>query len=75
MTALQDFRNINAQTHSLLSFDIDYSDTIKYMKGEKNITLLTLLKYSRGLEVELLTLLDDSSPLPTNKFQGKIKEK
>lgn len=72
---LLNFRKLKAETLSLISFEIDYSDTIKYLKGEKNITLLTLLKYAKGLEVELLTILDDTAPLPTNEFKGKMKEK
>ena len=37
--------------------DIDYSDISKIEKGEKNITLLTILELAQGLEVEAAELM------------------
>lgn len=71
---LCEFREINAETLSILSYNINYSDTLKYFKGEINATLLILLKYSHGLEVPLISVLNKNHELPTNKFKGKTKE-
>lgn len=38
--------------------DIDHSDIRKYEKGEKNMTFLTMVEFSKGLEVELKVLID-----------------
>lgn len=41
-----------------LNCDVDYSDISKIEKGEKNITLLTIVELAKGLDVPLKELMD-----------------
>ena len=41
-----------------LSCDVDYSDISKIEKGEKNITLLTMVELAKGLDVPLKELME-----------------
>jgi len=41
-----------------LNCDIDYSDIKKIEKGEKNITLLTMVELAKGLGIPLKEILD-----------------
>lgn len=50
-------KNIKPEELSILTFNTDYSDTLKYLKGEINITLLTVLKFSASLKVDKLQFL------------------
>lgn len=38
--------------------DIDHADIRKYEKGELNMTILTVVEFSKGLEVPLKELMD-----------------
>lgn len=74
LLALHEFRGLDKETLSILSYNIDYSDTLKYLRGEENIELFTLLKYADGLEVDLNDILNYGGEFPGTKFYGKIKE-
>jgi predicted transcriptional regulator len=50
-------KNISPEELSIMAFNIDYSDTLKYLKGEINLTLLTILKFATALDVEIWALL------------------
>lgn len=41
-----------------LNCDIDHSDIKKFEKGEKNITLLTMLELAKGLGIPAKELMD-----------------
>jgi len=43
-------------------FDIDYSDINKIEKGQKNITLTTIIELAKGLSVQPKKLLDFDLP-------------
>lgn len=73
ISLIQKTRQIDTQHLSLLSYNLDYSDTIKYLKGEKNFTLLTIIKYSHGLEIPVRSIFDFKGPMPTNVFKGNMK--
>lgn len=66
-------RKLAVQDLSILSHDMDYSDTIKFIKGAENITLQTLLKLSDGLEVPFASLLHSGEFIPKDNFEGKLK--
>lgn len=72
--ALQDYRGLSPDELSLLAHNSDYSDTLKYQRGEKNIELRTIIKYADGLEVEIIDIFDYKGAFPSNKFIGKIKK-
>ncbi len=71
---LREFRGIDPQTLSIISYNIDYSDTIKYLKGKKNISLITIIKLANGLEVDLATIFNYDGKMPSNKFVGNVKK-
>lgn len=50
-------KNMSAEYLSIIAFNTDYSDTIKYLKGQVNLTLITILKFAYALEVEIWELL------------------
>lgn len=52
---------ITTEELSIMAFNTDYSDTLKYLKGEINLTLITILKFAAALDVEIWKLLDDES--------------
>ena len=60
-------KNITPEELSIMAFNTDYSDTLKYLKGEINLTLITILKFADALDVEIWKLLDD------DKEKGKQK--
>jgi transcriptional regulator with XRE-family HTH domain len=41
-----------------LNCDVDYSDISKIEKGDKNITLLTIVELAKALEIPLKELMD-----------------
>lgn len=41
-----------------LKCDLDYSDISKIEKGERNISLTTLIELAKGLEVDIKELVD-----------------
>lgn len=66
-------RKIDQEELGVLS-KIASSDISLYINGEENLVLLTLLKISIGLEVELIDLFNYSGKLPDNKsFKGKVQ--
>ncbi len=50
-------QKINPEELSILALNIDYSDTLKYLKGTINLTLLTILKLAFGLNIDKRILL------------------
>lgn len=38
--------------------DIDHADIRKYEKGELNMTILTMVEFSKGLDIPLKDLMD-----------------
>jgi transcriptional regulator with XRE-family HTH domain len=59
--------NITPEELSIMALNTDYSDTLKYLRGEINLTLITVLKFAAALDVDVWKLLDD------NKEKGKQK--
>ena len=59
--------NITPEELSIMALNTDYSDTLKYLRGEINLTLITILKFAAALDVDVWKLLDD------NKEKGKQK--
>lgn len=57
IASLMRSQNIKPEDLSILAFNTDYSDTLKYMKGMINLTLITILKFSRALNVDKSELL------------------
>lgn len=57
-------RGIDPETLSIMASNTDYSDTIKYLKGEINITLFTILKFANALEVTAYDLFDYDGKMP-----------
>lgn len=51
-------KNMKPEDLSIIAFDTDYSDTIKYLKGQINLTMITVLKFTYALEVGIWKLLD-----------------
>ena len=51
-------KNINPEDLSIMASNTDYSDTVKYLKGQINLTLITILKFANALEVEIEELLE-----------------
>jgi len=71
---LMKFRKLDPENLSILSDNVDYSKTLKYLKGMENITLITIMKYAHGLEVSFASILDFNGQMPINSFIGKIKK-
>lgn len=53
-------QELDPETLGILAFNIDYSDTLKYQRGELNLTLITILKFAHGLKIANLDLLNDT---------------
>lgn len=51
-------RGIDPETLSIMASNTDYSDTLKYLKGEINITLFTILKFASALYLTPYDLFD-----------------
>lgn len=51
-------KNLTPEDLSILALNTDYSDTLKYLKGKVNLTLITILKFAHALEVEIWEILD-----------------
>ncbi|HUZ58960.1 MAG TPA: helix-turn-helix transcriptional regulator [Hanamia sp.] len=50
-------KKITPEELSIMAFNTDYSDTLKYLKGEITLTLLTILKFAAALDVEIWELI------------------
>ena len=51
-------KNIKPEDLSIIASNTDYSDTIKYLKGQINLTMITMLKFAYALEVDIWDLID-----------------
>jgi transcriptional regulator with XRE-family HTH domain len=60
-------KNITPEELSIMAFNTDYSDTLKYLKGEINLTLITILKFAAALDVEIWKLLDNDKEIGKQK--------
>ena len=67
ISKIMEEKNITPEELSIMAFNTDYSDTLKYLKGEINLTLLTILKFAAALDIEIWELLDGE------KKKGKQK--
>ncbi|MFB6453785.1 helix-turn-helix domain-containing protein [Chitinophaga sp. Hz27] len=64
-------RGLDIQELSILT-KIDYSDTFKYLNGEKNMELRTIFKFATALEVGIKDLFNYNNSLPDNSiYVGK----